>query len=122
VLRGICSVRVLEELPDLAELPRILSALRPDRILLGTEAPSRALALAAELERLAGPEVIAVGRISDPDLLTELAQHGVTRFLGSPFPAELVRSWLQPDVPTLQYVHGDTGRHRRHVDGPVVRS
>jgi hypothetical protein len=121
-LRGICPVRVLEHLPEPAELQRLLSVLRPDRILLGTESPSRCRAIAAELKRLAGTEVIAVGRICDPDLLTELAEHGVTRFLGSPFPPELVRTWLQPDAPTVQYLHGDTGRHSWDVDGPVVRS
>jgi hypothetical protein len=119
-MRG-CSVRVPEDLPEPVGLPEMLSAVRPDRILLGTDPPWRCRLIAAELERIADAEIIAVGRISDPDLLDDLAKHGIPRFLGWPFPPELVRAWLRPHVRTLQYMHGDTGRHRRHVDGPVVR-
>jgi hypothetical protein len=96
--------------PHFTYLERILEMHQPHMICSGTASLERCAGLAADAKLLL-PEahVIATGRAPEPDDLTCLLDSGVREFLGSPFERTSLQSCL--DRVTLQYRHGDTGRH-----------
>lgn len=87
---GIVAVtRVMDRYPNALELVRFLRAHAPQVVFLSTQTLSRAGDVVREIEKhTPGVQVIAVGRVADPQLLLELMRSGIREYAAYPFDRE----------------------------------
>jgi pilus assembly protein CpaE len=101
---GIVAVtRVMDRYPNALELTRFLRAHAPQVVFLSTETLSRAADVVREIEKQTpGVQVIAVGRVADPQLLLELMRSGIREYAAYPFDLEPLTEALLRVQETLQ--------------------
>jgi pilus assembly protein CpaE len=84
---GIVAItRVMDHYPNTQELLRFLRAHAPQLVFISAEAMAKAGETVREIEKnTPGTQVIAVGRVCDPQLLMELMRAGIREYATYPF-------------------------------------
>lgn len=93
---GIVSItRTLDRYPNSLELVRFLRAHAPQVIFVSTESTSKAMEVAAEVEKnTPGVQIVAVSRFCDPQILLEVMRAGIREFASLPFDRQTLTEGL----------------------------
>ena len=101
---GMCQiVRVVEHLPDVIELSRILRSNGPQVVFVTAAPIEYCTSVAAYIETaMPGLQVVAVGRDPDPAVLMSVMRAGIREFVAYPFHRSVVKPCLERILDTVR--------------------
>lgn len=95
--------RTLDRYPNSLELLRFLRAHAPEVIFLAVDSIPKALEIVREVEKqMAGVQIVAIGRQTDPTVLLDLMRAGIREFASLPFDRSALKETLVRIGATLE--------------------